>query len=168
MENTTAESICPDCNISLESDNTTHCQHCKNRLTDSNFFCTSCGRFPSEARKKQFIAQTKNNETTGACVICGVWVSDTTVLSDSNPILCSNPNHTESFEKWETLLKVNTMIDAGYYQSLLEFQNIPVRIINQQDRSYVTTQGGLSVVRLMVPAEYTEQAKSVIQSNEQQ
>ena len=53
-------------------------------------------------------------------------------------------------------------MDAGYIQSQLEMQNIPVRLVNQQDRSYVTTQGGLSVVRLMIPAEYMEQAKAII------
>lgn len=167
MENANAETSCPDCKIDLESDNTTHCQYCKNRVTDTNFFCNSCGRFPSQSKQKQFYAQTKNAEITGGCVICGVWVSDQSILDNSNPVICDNPNHSESFEKWETLIKVNTMMDAVYLQSLLEIQNIPVRLVNQQDRSYVTTQGGLSVVRLMVPSEFSDQAKAIIQSNNQ-
>ena len=89
-------------------------------------------------------------------------MSDPSVLSDNAVVVCDNPNHSESFENWETLIKVNTMMDAGYIQSQLEMQNIPVRLVNQQDRSYVTTQGGLSVVRLMIPAEYMEQAKAII------
>lgn len=166
MEAESSETVCSDCKTNLTEDNSTHCRHCKNHLTDSNFFCASCGRFPSEGKQEQFMAQTKNADVSGSCILCGTWVTDITAFSGSQPVICDNPDHKETFKNWATLVKVNTLMDATYTQSLLDIQNIPVRIIDQQDRSYVTTQGGLSVIRIMVPEQFFSLAKSILASNE--
>lgn len=156
---------CPDCNILLENDNTTHCQHCQTAFSDNQFFCQKCGRFCSSGREKQFRAQTQNNDVLGSCIYCGTWIEDANLINENEPIICNNPLHTLDFENWKKAATVSTMIDAIALQSLLDINQIPVKIINQQDRSYVVTQGDLSVIKLLVPDEYLENASELLKNN---
>lgn len=68
--------------------------------------------------------------------------------------------------KWVVFYTTNDIIEANYIKGFLEGGNIPAAILSQADSPHILTVGELSIVKIMVPEPYLQEAKEVIMNYE--
>ena len=61
-------------------------------------------------------------------------------------------------EGWAEVMRTSDELEAGWQADLLRESGIEAQVLSQKDRANVVTFGGLSVVRLLVPAFRLEEA----------
>lgn len=66
-------------------------------------------------------------------------------------------------EGWEVVLTLSSEMEIGYYKSILDSADIPAEVLDQLDSTRNFTLGELSIVKLLVPAEYAIEARDIIE-----
>lgn len=68
----------------------------------------------------------------------------------------------DKYHVWEVLYTTNDMIEAELIKANFDSINMPVEILSQQDSMRMFTVGDLSIIKLMIPKEFSVEAKSLL------
>lgn len=71
-------------------------------------------------------------------------------------------------ENWECILSTNKVFEAEMLKNYLLDHEIPCHIISKKDSSYVVDFSSLSMIFVYVPADFFEQAKSLLEELDSQ
>lgn len=155
---------CPDCDVEIIDIRIEKCTVCHEKTDQLATFCTHCGNFINPDRKKQFFLRKEDevDEVVGSCIICGVWIYPETGRQEGHKWLCLDDSHFQVYEDWANIHTTSLEYQAHIIKAQLESAGIPVTIYNQKDSSYVTTHGDLSIIKILVPKDFTDDAEDVL------
>lgn len=95
-------------------------------------------------------------------MICGVALCAKCRRGGRHAALCERHAGVAVIEGWAEALRTSDELEARWLADLLRDSGIEAQVLSQKDRANVVTFGGLSVVRLLVPAFRLEEAHARI------
>ncbi len=124
------------------------CERCKRSLAGDPLRCPACGSLERAAHCRSH----RDRLTTSACVICGAPLCPECRYGPRHASLCSRHADVPLIEGWAEVLRTADEIEARLVSDGLNGGGIEARVLSQKDRTNVVTFGGLSVLRVLVPA----------------
>ena len=91
-------------------------------------------------------------------MVCGTSVCEECRRGNRYAALCAEHRNARILSGWSEVLRVAGELEAGLAAGILRGAGIEARVLSQKDRANVVTFGGLSVVRVLVPARSHEEA----------
>ena len=130
------------------------CERCKRPRAGDPLRCPACGSLARAASCRM------HNErlTTSACVVCGIPLCRECRRGPRHASLCTRHEDIPLIEGWAEALRTADDIEARLVSDGLNGEGIEARVLSQKDRANVVTFGGLSIVRVFVPAHRLEEA----------
>ncbi len=98
------------------------------------------------------------------CVVCGTAVCDTCRRGTRHSALCEDHAGTILFSGWAQVLRTASELEAELFAGILRSAGLEAHVLSQKDRINVVTFGGLSVVRVLVPAFQQGEAAVLLQA----
>jgi hypothetical protein len=99
-----------------------------------------------------------------ACVVCGRAVCGACRRGDRHTALCPEHGDVRILGGWAELARTSDEVDAELLAARLTAAGVEARVLSQKDRANVVTFGGLSVVRVLVPAHRLLEAREGLDS----
>jgi len=130
------------------------CERCKRARAGDPLRCPSCGTLERAAPCRSH----RDRLTTSACVICGTPLCVDCRRGPRHASLCSLHEDVRLVEGWAEALQTADEIEARLVSDGLSGEGIEARVLSQKDRANVVTFGGLSILRVLVPAYRLEEA----------
>lgn len=100
------------------------------------------------------------------CVVCGRPVCDRCRRGPRHTALCEEHRGIRLFAGWAEALRTSSDVEAEIVAGSLRAAGIEAQVLSQKDRANVVTFGGLSVVRVLVPAFLLEDAQRALRSGD--
>jgi hypothetical protein len=94
--------------------------------------------------------------------VCGVPVCERCRSGSRYSSLCSRHEGTSLFSGWSEVCRTAGELEAGLVAGILRSADIEAHVLSQKDSANVVTFGGLSVVRVLVPAFRHEAAAALL------
>ncbi len=158
-------SVCPDCGQPLVTGDRYDCPGCGEIVVGTPMGCPNCGilliRF---ARKNITCAKHQESPAIGFCVVCGTPLCKECSRTRQGKILCDNDLHMKLAFQWASVYSTSSAYEAEMVKANLESIHIPVTILSQNDRMYITTLGDLAVTEVMVPRTMLAKAEEFIRT----
>jgi hypothetical protein len=95
-------------------------------------------------------------------VVCGTPLCESCRKGPRHSTLCEAHSGVHLVSGWAEVHRAASELEAMLAAGILRGARIDARVLSQKDRANVVTFGGLSVVRVLVPAFMYEDAVSVI------
>ena len=134
------------------------CERCGRSRVDNPPRCPSCGSLERAAP----CGSHRDRLTTSACVICGIPLCGDCKRGPRYCSLCTRHEDVPLIEGWAEALRTADEIEARLVADGLSGEGIEARVLSQKDRANVVTFGGLSILRVLVPAFRFEEAREWI------
>ena len=138
------------------------CERCGRARAGRPPRCPSCGSLGRSAPCRTH----GDRLTISACVICGIPLCGDCRRGPRHASLCSLHEDILLIEGWAEALRTADEIEAQLLSDGLNGEGIEARVLSQKDRANVVTFGGLSVLRVMVPAFRFNEAREWIEHEE--
>lgn len=98
--------------------------------------------------------------------MCGVPVCHECRAGTRHAALCGEHGGVRLIEGWAEVLRTSEELEAEFTAGILRAAGIEARVLSQKDHANVVTFGGLSVVRLLVPAFRLDAARRTLEEEE--
>jgi hypothetical protein len=138
------------------------CERCGRDRAGDPPRCPSCGSLERAA----LCLSHRDRLTTSACVVCGTPLCGDCRRGPRHASLCSRHEDVPLIEGWAEALRTADEIEARLVSDGLSGEGIEARVLSQKDRTNVVTFGGLSILRVLVPAYRFEEAREWIEYEE--
>ena len=138
------------------------CERCRRPRAGNPLRCPACGSLDRAAPCQSH----HDRLTTAACVICGTPLCTECRRGPRHASLCARHEDVPLIEGWAEALRTADDFEARLVSDGLRGEGIEARVLSQKDRTNVVTFGGLSVLRVLVPAHRLEEAREWIEQGE--
>ena len=98
------------------------------------------------------------------CVVCGTAVCDRCRRGSRHSALCEDHAGTVLYSGWAEVLRTAGELEAELAAGILRGAGFEAHVLSQKDRTNVVSFGGLSVVRVLVPAFQRGEAAALLQA----
>lgn len=123
-------------------------------------YCLSCGELRRAARCDAHPHAVARK----CCVVCATPVCELCREGSRYASLCSRHSTTSVFSGWSEVFRAAGELEAGLVAGILRGAGVEAHVLSQKDSANVVTFGGLSVIRVLVPAFRHEEAASLLRA----
>lgn len=123
-------------------------------------YCPVCGELEAAAACKYH----PETVTSRCCVICAKPVCERCRHGPRHTALCPDHAGVSVIEGWAEVWRTADEVEAEMVASLLRGPEIEAHVLSQKDSANVVSFGGLSIVRVLVPAHLHRRAISVLRA----
>ncbi len=102
--------------------------------------------------------------TTRCCVVCGIPVCEQCRRGPRYSALCVSHAGVHVIQGWTEVWRTASEVEAEIVADILRSLEIAAHVLSQKDRANVVSFGGLSIVRVLVPAHRHREALAVLQA----
>lgn len=100
--------------------------------------------------------------TTWACAVCGVRVCSVCRRGTRHAALCETHADVRLLEGWAEVGRGSDEVAADVAAERIRLSGLEARVISQKDHVNVVGFGGLSIVRILVPAFQFERSRAIL------
>ncbi|MFN0158073.1 MAG: putative signal transducing protein [Bacteroidota bacterium] len=160
---------CPDCEEALKPGERVFCASCGEDVGEEAAFCQHCGVLSEwvDMDERPILCDLhRETEAVGCCVICRKSLCVECAITKAGRLYCVSDQNVKSAFNWVVACTTGTMYEAEMIKANLEGAGIATMVLSQNDSTYVTTLGDLSVTEVMVPGEHLDEAKRFLRAVE--
>lgn len=130
------------------SDRNEECSRCGARLHPDLAYCSLCGTSMRAAR----CAAHPSAVAERSCVVCGRALCVRCRHGPRHTALCDEHRGVRLISGWAETYRTSSELEAELAAGILRGAGIEAHVLSQKDSVNVVTFGGLSVLRVLVPA----------------